>query len=83
MRSRTVFENGVVVSTINLPFNHGYKPDKELWYETMVFPSEGNFRDIYRKRYTTKEEAEEGHIQICSKVSRGIIKVKGEEDKEK
>lgn len=50
--------NGKVgVSTVLLQFDHG-RPDKPLYFETMVF---GGRHDEYQRRYATREEAEAGH----------------------
>jgi hypothetical protein len=57
--------NGHLISTVKLPFDHGWLADKPLWYETMVFAidDEGNsnFLSLYSDRCSTEEESKEMH----------------------
>ena len=59
------------VSTVHLELNHGFM-GPELWYETMVQGPDGEFLD-YQDRYTTKAEAEDGHLLTVSQVCSGAI----------
>ena len=57
--------NGKRISTVFLGLDHGDfmegEPNhKPAIFETMVFPAEGML-DIYCQRYSTWQEAEEGH----------------------
>lgn len=62
---QTVFPNGMWVSTVWLGMDLGWDQGPPLIFETMVFPSKGNFTEIDSKRYTTEEEAVEGHEEMC------------------
>jgi hypothetical protein len=56
----------VVVSTVFLGIDHNFRPDgPPLLFETMVF---GGEHDQYQDRYSTWEEAERGHAEICKMV---------------
>jgi len=55
----------VEVSTIFLGIDHQFGDGPPLLFETMVFGSE---HDQYTDRYSTWEEAEAGHKQMCEKV---------------
>ena len=59
------------VSTVHLELNHGFI-GPELWYETMVKGPDDKFLD-YQARYTTKAEAEAGHLLAVSQVCSGDI----------
>ena len=56
--------NGYVVSTVDLGLDHSFGIGAPLYYETMIFKKDGNnidFHDLYCKRYSTEDEAREGH----------------------
>lgn len=56
--------NGYVVSTVDLGLDHSFGIGAPLYYETMIFKKDGNnidFHDLYCKRYSTENEAREGH----------------------
>lgn len=57
----------VWVSTVFLGLNQNWGSDPPLLFETMVF---GGEHDGERKRYSTWEEAEQGHKKICESVLR-------------
>ena len=59
--------NGYFVSTVWLGLNHNYGEGKPLIFETMVFPEKGNYSDIYMERYSTEQEAIEGHNRLVEK----------------
>ena len=59
--------NGKWVSTVWLGLNHNFGTGKPLIFETMVFPNEGDFSDVDVERYSTLEEAEEGHQELVEK----------------
>jgi hypothetical protein len=50
--------NGVQVSTVFLGLDHGYGHGDPILFETMIFGGEHN---QYTERYSTYEQAEEGH----------------------
>jgi hypothetical protein len=50
--------DGVNVSTIFLGLDYGFGYNDHLFFETMIF---GGDHDGYQERYSTWEEAEEGH----------------------
>lgn len=56
------------VSTVFLGSDHAFdvKSDAPVLYETMVF---GGKMDQEMDRYSTKEEALEGHLQMCGRVT--------------
>ena len=60
----------VVVSTVRLCIDHG-SGGTPLWYETLVFPHDGkeitSWGEIDGSRYTTTEQAQEGHEKIVSR----------------
>ena len=73
---KTTVDN-YLVSTVDLGINHSFD-DIPLYYETMIFKikdGEVDFTDVYCERYTTEEEAREGH-------QRAIIYVKDELERE-
>ena len=57
--------NEIMVSTVFLGGIQNIFGDKPLFFETMVFGGEFNH---YQKRYSTWEEAEKGHIEVCSEI---------------
>ena len=64
---RTVKKDDVgdyFVSTVFLGLDHAFGGGEPLLFETMIFKKEDgkvNYRDVYCDRYSTWEEAEEGH----------------------
>ena len=62
-------ENGIRVSTIFLGIDHSFGQEPPLLFETMVF---GGEHDEDMERYSTWEEAEQGHKKMC-----GTVFVKG------
>lgn len=52
---------GILLSTVFLCIDHNFSGDKPLLFETMLFL---NGVDIAQKRYSTWEEAEQGHKYI-------------------
>jgi len=67
-------EISIRFSTVFLELNHGWTPDKPLWYETMVFPKLEKGCKIncgYQARYETKEQAEKGHERILNLFEKG------------
>jgi len=58
--------NGNQVSTVFLGIDHNFKEGPPLLFETMVFPKKGD-SELDMKRYSTYEEAEEGHKKMVKK----------------
>lgn len=58
---KTEFVGGVLVSTVFLGFDHGWGDELPCLFETMVF---GGQHDMYQERYSTFDEAEEGHKRV-------------------
>jgi hypothetical protein len=72
------YDGDYLVSTVDLGLNHSFT-EIPLYYETMIFKVENNkinYSDLYCERYTTEEEAREGH-------EKAIEYVKNELEKEK
>lgn len=72
--------NGKRISTVWLGLDHGFprwsghtENYRPLVFETMVF-NEGSGMDIYCDRYSTWEEAEEGHKKAVEWVVNGCSK---------
>jgi hypothetical protein len=53
--------DGFRVSTVWLGLDHNYGDGEPLLFETMIFGKSDSYDEIYMKRYSTWEEAEEGH----------------------
>lgn len=57
--AKTELPDGVTVSTVFLTLNHNFaRQGPPILFETMIF---GGEHDGYQERYSTWEEAEEGH----------------------
>lgn len=74
--------NKTIISTVFLGVNHNFQKGKPLLFETMIF---GGKHDQYQERYSTWEEAKEGHKKavklvkssnIMNNILRLIIKIK-------
>ena len=66
---KTDLENGLFVSTVWLGLDHGFS-GKPLIFETMVFDqtdAEHDGSNLDCERYSTKEEANKGHEEMCEK----------------
>ena len=50
------------VSTVFLGLDHSFGSGPPLLFETMIF----GMKDIYQERYSTWEEAEDGHKRACA-----------------
>lgn len=59
------------VSTVWLGADHGGIEGKPLLFETMVFPSQTSPREIYCDRYSTWDEAVQGHKKAVQWVKDG------------
>lgn len=73
--------NGYLISTVWLGMNHSFfKDHPPLIYETMIFPQDNALPDneelnYYQERYSTYEEALEGHKRACELVIKNTKKV--------
>jgi len=67
--AKTTLPDGKWVSTVWLGLNHSWGIDPPLIFETMVFSSEENLRDLATLRYATLKEAEDGHNEVVARFS--------------
>jgi len=80
---QTTLKNGKWVSTVFLGLNHNLlRRGKPLFFETMVFPKEGNWEELDMERYSTYEEAEKGHERMIKKWGAKMTTQKKEKTKE-
>lgn len=59
--------DGVEVSTVGMVVNHQYGPGPPVIFETMTFADDPEF-DGWSRRYSTREQAELGHEQVCATI---------------
>jgi hypothetical protein len=52
----------ILISTVFLGIDHGYESKVPIVFETMVF---GGKHDEYQRRYSTYDEALDGHKEAC------------------
>lgn len=65
--AQTTLPDGKWVSTVWLGLDHTFSGEgPPLIFETMVFPSKGDFSETYCERYSTLEEARAGHERIVA-----------------
>lgn len=72
--------NGMLISTVFLGLDHGFG-GPPLYFETMIFTSEKDFSEQYQKRYTTYQQAADGHHELVMRLLRGV-KVQDLQDSE-
>jgi len=65
----------IFVSTVFLGIDHSYGDEPPLLFETMIF---GGVPDQYQERYSTWDEAEEGHKRAIKFVNDGKENQQGE-----
>jgi len=70
--------DGKWISTVFLGLNHNYSSGPPLMFETMVFPSKGNFEELDTRRYSTEKEALAGHKEM---VEEWNAKIKEEKER--
>lgn len=64
------FKKAVIISTVFIGFEHGFRDDAPLLFETLAeLPDDG---PTFSPRYTTKEEALKGHIEVVKQVERWL-----------
>jgi hypothetical protein len=59
--ARDVMPDGRIVSTVFLGLDHSYGAGPPMLFETMIFPSEKNFREEWFERCSTYAQAERQH----------------------
>lgn len=62
------------ISTIKLATDHSYGNGPPLWFETLVIMN-GDWSGAYQNRYTTEEEARQGHEQVLGMIKNGKYRV--------
>lgn len=66
--AETTLPNGRWVSTVYLGLDHRFGNDgPPLIFETMAFPSHGEWGELDCERYSTEEEAVAGHQRMVEK----------------
>ena len=66
--AKTTLPDSKKISTVFLGLDYSFENGKPLLFETMVFP-EDSYLDLDMERYSTWEEAEEGHKKMVEKYS--------------
>lgn len=64
-----------MISTVDLGLDHSFGSGPPLYYETMIFKKNGDkidFTELYMERYSTEEEAREGHKKAVEIVKKYI-----------
>jgi hypothetical protein len=75
--AETKLPGGFLVSTIFLGLDHRFDEGPPLVFETMVFrPEVSGYQDLDMDRYSTWDEAEEGHKKIVDRWYRRIEKIR-------
>jgi len=64
--------NDILVSTVFLSLDHSPASDEPILFETMIF---GGDHDGYQKRYSTYNEAVQGHDEICKLAFEGLLTI--------
>lgn len=68
------------ISTVWLGLDHAFFPSPDLHiFETMVFSPDNQVTDYYMERYSTLQQAIDGHQKVVEKVLSGKITEEGEE----
>lgn len=65
--AETTLPDGKWISTVWLGLNHSFKEGPPLIFETIVFPTKGEWGELDMARYSTLEEAIEGHEEMVNK----------------
>ena len=63
--------NSMWISTVFLGLDHSYLSGPPILFETMVFPSKGDYGDLLCWRYRTKAAAEAGHSFLVAALEAG------------
>lgn len=65
--AKTTLPNGKFVSTVFLTIDHQFGEGPPLLFETMLFPADGSLIEEEMDRYSTWEEATQGHRDMVEK----------------
>lgn len=65
--AETMLPDGKWVSTIWLGIDHSFGSGPPLIFETMVFPSQGDWAELDMIRYSTEAAALEGHAVLVKR----------------
>ena len=72
------------VSTVDLGINHQFGGGPPLWYETMIFEMDEDdnidWSEMYCNRYTTREEAKDGHKEVMDAFKNDNLNIYEHED---
>ena len=60
-------KEGYIISTVFMGLDHSFGGGPPLLFESMVFKDETGGQDHDVFRYSTLEQAKEGHIKMCNK----------------
>ncbi|MFA5937492.1 MAG: hypothetical protein WC822_06480 [Candidatus Paceibacterota bacterium] len=60
------------VSTVFLGLDYSFGGDEPVLYETMVFSPGYQALDGYTRRYTTREQAEQGHRELVDEIKQRL-----------
>ena len=68
--AETTLPDGKWISTVHLGIDHSFGSGPPLIFETMVFPSQGDYGELDCDRYSTEAEAKAGHAAMVEKWSK-------------
>lgn len=72
------------ISTVWLGLEHGFKDNKPIIFETVVFKNEKqtgiDYLNLYQERYTTEEEAIKGHEEAINKVLDDVFFIQSQKE---
>lgn len=70
---RQSYKNGYLISTVFLGIDHNHiKGGQPILFETMIFKN-GSWMDLYCCRYSTEQEAIEGHKEAEKWASKNLV----------
>lgn len=73
--AQTTLWSGIWVSTVWLGMDHGFGQHKRpIIFETMVFPTGLNMRELYCRRYATEDQAWRGHRRAVQYYSGNFVR---------
>jgi len=64
---QTTLADGTYISTVFLGLDHGFGAGTPVLWESMIFPEQGEWHELYQDRYTSKAAALAGHEALCAK----------------
>ena len=71
---------GITISTIFLSLDIGVGTEHPILFETMIFDQNFKSIDNYQQRYSTYEQAEQGHKKAVEKVRARLKQDKEQQD---